>query len=184
MGKALRGISRSFILFLIIGLLTVTVAAHAATYTFTTLDDPKAGGKPGHRQGTLAVSINRSGQVVGYYLDASNIYHGFLYSGGHFTTLDDPKAGKTGYQGTLAGSINDSGQVVGYYVDASNIHHGFLYSGGHFTTFDDPKAAKTFGHGTQAASINDSGRIVGTYGTADGVTHGFIATPIVALGGN
>ena len=30
------------------------------------------------------------GQIVGYYLDASNGAHAFLYSGGLFTTIDDP----------------------------------------------------------------------------------------------
>jgi len=43
---------------------------------YTTLDDPAA------TNGTYAYGISDMGQIVGYYLDASNGAHAFLYSGG------------------------------------------------------------------------------------------------------
>ena len=45
---------------------------------------------PAATNGTFAYSITDMGQIVGYYLDASNGAHAFLYSGGLFTTIDDP----------------------------------------------------------------------------------------------
>ena len=83
---------------------------------FTTLGAPGA-------SGTAAISINASGQVAGYYSDASWHSHGFVYSGGVFTTLDAPGAFTT-----YAASINASGQVAGYYLDANNHYHGFIAS--------------------------------------------------------
>jgi probable HAF family extracellular repeat protein len=52
---------------------------------YTILEDPLA------TQGTAALGINATGQIVGYYATA-NVEHGFLYSGGTYTTLDDPLA--------------------------------------------------------------------------------------------
>jgi probable HAF family extracellular repeat protein len=63
---------------------------------------------------------------VGYYLDASNVDHGFLLSHGQYTTLDDPSAGTGAFQGTLAFGINASGKIVGNYTDANGVIHGFL----------------------------------------------------------
>ena len=71
--------------------------------------------------GTKALSINDQGQIVGLYQDASNVIHGFLYSGGTYTTLDP-----AGSAGTLANGINNAGQVVGFYLDAQAHGHGFL----------------------------------------------------------
>jgi probable HAF family extracellular repeat protein len=66
---------------------------------------------------TLATGINDSGQVVGYYLQAT---HSFLLSDGSYTTLNVPNA-----QLTEAEGINNSGQIVGW--DDSN---SFLLSDG------------------------------------------------------
>jgi len=41
-----------------------------------TFDVPGAG--TGFRQGTTATSINAAGLITGYYVDASNFYHGFV----------------------------------------------------------------------------------------------------------
>lgn len=45
---------------------------------FTTVDVPGAGTGPG--QGTVLISINDSGVIVGAYIDASGVYHAFVYS--------------------------------------------------------------------------------------------------------
>ena len=36
--------------------------------------------------------INNSDQLVGFFRDASNELHGFLYDSGHFTQIDFPGA--------------------------------------------------------------------------------------------
>jgi probable HAF family extracellular repeat protein len=130
-------------------------------YTFTTLDDPSAVGA------THALGINSTGQIVGYYTDASNRASGFLYSNGTYTTVIDPSA--TG--DTVAYGINNAGQIVGRYFDVNpNGLHGFFYSGGTFTTLDDP-----LGTGTVANGINNADQIVGWY--EDGFPHGFLIDP-------
>jgi probable HAF family extracellular repeat protein len=70
-----------------------------------------------------AAGINDAGQVVGYFTDGSNKYHGFVYRSGTYATLDPP--GATG-SFTLANGINSSGQVVGEFSDAAGATHGFL----------------------------------------------------------
>jgi probable HAF family extracellular repeat protein len=86
--------------------------AHAASYTFTPLDVPGV-------TRTLAYGINKSGQIVGVYVDQSGT-HGFLYADGIFTPVDVPNAPITEAQ-----SINDRGQIVGYYQEQSGTH-GFV----------------------------------------------------------
>jgi probable HAF family extracellular repeat protein len=84
--------------------------------TFTTIDDPNAASN------TEAFGINNLGQIVGNYVDASNVNHGFLDAGGTFTTIDDPSGGLNQALG-----INDNGAIVGFYetgVQGGNF--GFL----------------------------------------------------------
>ena len=66
-------------------------------------------------------SINKSGQVAGYYIDGSDHYHGFVYSNGTYSTIDP-----AGSVFTDVMSINNAGQVSGYYEDSSGHYHGFL----------------------------------------------------------
>ena len=55
--------------------------------TFTTFDAPGAG--TGSYQGTYPFAINPEGAITGLYVDASNMYHGFLRDrDGTFTTFD------------------------------------------------------------------------------------------------
>jgi probable HAF family extracellular repeat protein len=85
--------------------LSVVAAAHAASYTFTTIDVPNA-------LATQAIGINNQGQVLGYYSldnDPSAFPHGFLYDKGRITTIDVP-----GALYTMVQEINNRGQIVGY----------------------------------------------------------------------
>jgi hypothetical protein len=45
----------------------------------TTFDVPGAG--TGLFQGTIPAAINPAGAIVGWYVDASNVIHGFLLEG-------------------------------------------------------------------------------------------------------
>ncbi len=96
--------------------------------TFTTFADPLAA------FGTFAQAINDAGQIVGFYVDSSNVDHGFLYFDGVFTTIDDP----LGAQGTVATGVNNLGQVVGYYKDAGGAYHGFETAIPNTTAEDTP----------------------------------------------
>jgi probable HAF family extracellular repeat protein len=148
-------------------LLPVTVAAQAASYTFTTIAVPFPGALY-----TDVLGINNRGQIVGLYLvvDSGGAHYlGFLDDGGIFSTLDVPGNGGRGYASfTSPEAINDHGQIVGFYGDTSG-RHGFLYEGGVFSTLDVPGASETLAHG-----INNHGQIVGEYIDSGGGFHGFL----------
>src|SRR6516164_4854101 len=97
----------SGLVFLVL-VLAVTGSAHP-DFLFTRLDVPGA-------SSTQADGINASGQIVGFYTDASGNDHGFLFSGGSYTTLNVPGAATTHAVG-----INASGQIAGWFYDG-NFH--------------------------------------------------------------
>jgi hypothetical protein len=143
------------------------VAMHAKIVTF----DP-----PGSIF-TGAFSINPSGKIVGSYLDASNVFHGYLRApDGTFTTIDAPGAGTGQYQGSFAESINAAGEIVGAYLDANYVSHGFLRArDGDITTFDAPGGGTSSIEGI-SLNITPADTIVGDYSDASKVFHGFIRT--------
>jgi hypothetical protein len=124
---------------------------------------------------TNALSINPSGKIVGAYLDASNVFHGFVRApDGTFTAIDAPGGGTGRYQGSFAESINAAGDIVGAYLDASYVSHGFLRTrDGAVTTFDAPGGGTNSIEGI-SLNISPSQTIVGDYSDASNVFHGFI----------
>jgi len=69
-----------------------------------TFDAPGAGTTA--LQGTFTQQNINSGDIVGYYIDANGVAHGFIRSKhGSFTTFDAPGAGTASGQGTLAFGI-------------------------------------------------------------------------------
>lgn len=132
---------------------------------FTSIDDPSALQTPD--QGTVANSVNDSGQIVGWFTNPADGVHGFLYSGGSFSSFDYPGSPSTNPSG-----IRDSGKIVGDYVNPGARGEGFIYSNGIFMSFDYPSALATGPNG-----INDSGQIVGIYYDQAQVQHGFISIP-------
>jgi probable HAF family extracellular repeat protein len=141
-------------------LLSCGQSALADYYWFTTIDVPGAGV-------TIANAINSSGQIVGYFQDATG-YHGFIYTGGTFTAINDPNA----TEGTFPSGINDEGQIVGHFETATG-SQGFLDTGGTFTTF-----AEGFPSG-----INDLGQIVGSFCLYSDGTVTPINDPNAGIGG-
>jgi probable HAF family extracellular repeat protein len=76
--------------------------------------------------------LNNTGAIAGSYVDASHVYHGFVYQSGTYTTFDMPVAAS---EVSVTG-INDSGRVVGYYTSGKKPKiHAFLYNGTTVSTF-------------------------------------------------
>jgi probable HAF family extracellular repeat protein len=153
----------------------LTLAAHR----ITTFDPPGAG--TGAGQGTFAQQNLNSGVIVGYYVDANNVSHGFIRSPhGKYTIIDVP-----GAAGTLAFGINDEGTVVGWGFEANGVYHGFLRDeDGHFTTFDVPGAGPFIPQANSPLvilplplTINSSGTVAGDYVDKNNVFHGFVRSP-------
>ena len=70
---------------------------------------------------TSAKSINKSGQISGWYTGLRGVFHGFVKTGANFQKIDYP-----GASGTLVFHMNDKGQVAGWYEDTSGAYHGFV----------------------------------------------------------
>jgi len=148
------------------------LAATAAS-TIITFDAPGAGMGPG--QGTMPVGIVQGEWVMGNYIDANGVYHGFLRApDGRFTEFDVPGAGKGAGQGAVeVHGMNPAREIVGTILDANNVYHGFLRTpDGKFTTFDCPGAGKGMYHGTASHSVNPAGLILAEYLDANNVWHG------------
>jgi len=154
--------------------LVVVATQSAQAQTFTAFDVPGAG--TGAGQGTIAEDINVTGDIAGYYVDASNVNHSFVRaSDGTITTFDAPGAGTGAGQGTITYANNTAGVVTGYYIDASSVYHGFVRAAnGTITGFEAPGAGTGANQGTIPDGINASGDVTGTYADVNYVYHGFV----------
>ena len=130
-------------------------------------------------QYTVFESVTGS-QVVGWFIDDANNFHGLRSKGDEYSQFDFPGAGvdPNGDIGfTFAFKINHQKDVVGSWgKDLNNplSPHSFLIDGKsqRDISFDFPDAISTSSHG-----INNKGQITGSYIDANYVMHGFIATP-------
>ena len=113
----------------------------------TPINDPNAG-----VSGTVVKYINNDGQIAGYYTDANNVTHGFLYDHGTFTDIVDPLASPDGYNTHIYG-ISDAG-VFGSYSNATG-NHGFIYKDGVYTTVDDHTASSS-----EVVAMSDLGQLI------------------------
>jgi hypothetical protein len=162
--------------------LVLTMMSQANAQQIITFDAPGAGTGSGQGTGCFAftdcsVLLNNFGAITGYYLDANNVFHGFLRSPeGTFTNFEAPGADTTAndFNGTLPNAINDAGAITGIYYDVNNVGHGFLRSPeGAFTTFDAPGSV---GY-TNPVAINLESGIVGYYGDQNGQARAFLRHP-------
>ena len=132
-------------------LTTVSLGANRPIVTsqgaFTLIDYPDS-------TSTQIWAVNGRSEMVGVYVDAAKVTHGFLYKSGKFTTIDYP-----GSALTLLNGINSNGDIVGEYATtATGPHHGFLYSDGRFGVVDFPGATST-----GVVGIAANGDMVGYY---------------------
>src|SRR5215831_9749425 len=105
---------------------------------------------------TSAFGINNSGNIVGFYQDASKNVHGFFCNrvAGSFASIDNPDPACT--TGTDARGINKHGDIVGTCTDSANNFHGYLLTAEGFSSVQAP------GHlSTIPQSISPDGRIAG-----------------------
>jgi len=174
----MRRISILMLVFFACFVLAVWPQAQAQrTFTFTNFKAPGAGIAKG--QGTFALDINKTGTIIGYYLDGQNLNHGFVRTpDGTITTFDAPGAGTARWQGTFLLSISSTGAITGYYADTNSVYHGFVLSAdGTFTEFDVSGAGTGMWQGTWPQNINTKGMITGSYTDAGNANHGFARTP-------
>ena len=137
--------------------LLLMAAQSQAAPTWTSIDYPGA-------DLTVAAAINNNGVIVGRYkTGGSDLFHGFILTGGTYTTLDYPGSTQSEIDG-----ISDSGWMVGTYYDASFNYHGYVYDGQTFTSLDYPGFGSTV-----ATGVNSSGEVVGAFGDNQGRAHGF-----------
>ena len=64
---------------------------------------------------TQALGVNNSDDVVGSYVDANGVTHGFVYDHGNWETVNGPNAAATVING-----INNHDQLVGFFTDQNN----------------------------------------------------------------
>ena len=116
--------------------------------------------------------VNAAGAVVGSYVDADGIPHGFMrHPDGSFTTIDLPKMSNLEF--LFVNTITDLG-VIGFRAKAVNdIPRSYiLLPDGTLYEVRIPGSVSTV-----VRNVNQDGSIIGYYDLADGRRHGFIGTP-------
>lgn len=135
----------------IAGLYCNTTACHGFVRDrhgkFTTID------YPGAVNGTVPLSINKRGDIVGLWYDASDASHIFLRDrDGTLVGLDPP-----GSIYVFQVVIDDGGELVGYYADSTSLHGFIRHRDGDYTTFSG-----------NAVGIDRSGTVAGWVGNLSG----------------
>mgnify|MGYP001595803669 CR=1 FL=1 len=142
-----------------------TVRSEERTFSFTTVDFLGA-------NSTSPRGINVGGDIVGQYVDASNISHGFALSKGKFSTIDFPGD----LRSTIATAISPTGDIVGQYQlksEPANMTHGYLLTKkGEWKPVDYPAGGPLM---TGPFRILPDGTIIGCVHTdpLPGGMHGF-----------
>jgi len=118
----------------------INVPGASGTFPTMILDDPKT--------------------IVGTYVGADNVFHGFRLAGGMVATIDVPNSTFTWITG-----INPEGNIVGFYKSADGKQHAFILKEGRFITIDIPGSS---GATEVANGIDPQGDVVGFFSTPDG----------------
>ena len=123
-----------------------------ASYTFQSIDFPDA-------TTTEVFGINERGDVVGEYVDSSQVTHGFSLIRSKFATVDFPGATLT-----AARAINDRGVIAGAFTppDDPNGAHGFVLFGSQYKQVDFPGSAHS-----GILGINEKDEVTGSYDLGD-----------------
>ena len=122
--------------------------------------------------------VNAAGAVVGSYIDADGMFHGFIRNpDGSFTTIDLPEM--PNLQFLFVNTITDFG-AVGFRAKAANdiLRSYILMPDGTLYEVRIPDSVITV-----VRNVNQDGSIVGYYDLADGRRHGFLGRPKTQLTG-
>ncbi|MDE0684687.1 MAG: T9SS type A sorting domain-containing protein, partial [Candidatus Poribacteria bacterium] len=116
--------------------------------------------------------VNAAGAVVGSYIDADGMFHGFIrYPDGSFTTIDLPTMPDLEF--LFVNTITDVG-VIGFRAKAANdiLRSYILLPSGILYEVRLPGSVITV-----VRNVNQDGSIIGYYDLADGRRHGFVGRP-------
>ncbi len=116
--------------------------------------------------------VNAAGAVVGSYIDADGMFHGFIRNpDGSFTTIDLPEMPNLKF--LFVNTITDFG-AVGFRAKAANdiLRSYILMPDGTLYEVRIPGSVITV-----VRNVNQDGSIVGYYDLADGRRHGFLGRP-------
>ena len=116
--------------------------------------------------------VNAAGAVVGSYMDADGMPHGFMrHPYGSFTTIDLPKMSNLEF--LFVNTITDLG-VIGFRAKAVNdiLRSYILLPDGTLYEIRIPGSVSTV-----VRNVNQDGSIIGYYDLADERRHGFIGRP-------
>ena len=116
--------------------------------------------------------VNAAGAVVGSYVDADGMPHGFIrHPDGSFTTIDLPEIPKL--QFLFVNTITDLG-VIGFRAKAADdiLRSYILLPDNTLYEVRLPGSAITV-----VRNVNQDGSIIGFYDTPDGRRHGFVGRP-------
>ena len=125
-------------------LLTLTLPqAQAQKFTLKRLNPPGS-------TYSFAFGLNNNGKVVGSFVNAKNVYEGFIYDGATYKEISQSASL------TQANGVNDSNIVVGDYIGSDHLSHGFFLRDGKLTPYDASKDVSTY-----IFAINNAGNFVG-----------------------
>ncbi len=154
-----------------------TFSASTSGSTYSWLDVSAVEGLLGSQVSSEALSVNSSGQLVGYAVDASfsptpKYSLPFLYANGSAIGL-----GSLGGVQSMANDINNAGVVVGSSMVPDGTPHAFVFVNSQLSDLNSLVTSGAAGWVfTYANAINDDGVIVGQ-GLKDGVAHAFLLRP-------
>lgn len=141
-----------------IAMLASISPALAEGYRYVRIDFPDA-------VSTEPMGINARGAIVGRYVDADGVPHGFLYENGEFTSIDVPGALMT----LGARAINARGDIFGSFHDRNDVQRVYVLSNGRFDRIAHPDAIAT-----AAGGINNAGDITGQWWNQNDRSRGYI----------
>ena len=116
--------------------------------------------------------VNAAGAVVGSYVDADGMFHGFIrHPDGSFTTIDLPKMPNLDF--LFVNTITDLG-LIGFRAKAANdiLRSYILLPDGTLYEVRLPGSVSTV-----VRNVNQDGSIIGFYDLPDGRRHGFVGRP-------
>ena len=111
-----------------------------------------------------------AGRLVGSYVDAEGLYHGYIHTHGQFTSIDLADAENLEYY--FFPAINTAGIFVARSKRIGDVPRTYIGSARGRSELQVPGSVSTEGW-----NINQDGSVVGHYDSPDGRRHGFIARP-------